>query len=361
MNLSIKGPAYATSPCLERETEYLLSGYDRFVRLHHLSTTQPELMTGGYFKSVLELTSFWRSLGFDLHCVQMTPGELEGSILVERAADLTLVSMKSNQSLLVQGQRNPNYLAFCLKNTSRTDMHRVWGDPIPPNSLHGFCRGLTEAFFQTTPGSHLSIGLIPLERFKSLEKLDASGSFMEAFETSNTAVLPEKEFQRIRALLQIRPLQPEQAPNDLRIDLLEAQLLDSFSDEHGVDLGLAPSPHRHALIRDLIHFAFENSTSALTLNQVCRSIFSSSTTITVSCRDVFGVGPMNLLKWIRLQQVQYVLQSPRRMEDMGCNGIQKVASHYGFRSRNHFASDYRKAFGESPLDTMKSGQMLSSS
>ena len=89
-------------------------------------------MTGGHFKSVLELTSFWRSLGFDLHCVQMTPGELEGSILVERAADLTLVSMKSNQSLLVQGQRNPNYLAFCLENTSQTDMHRIWGRSNPP-------------------------------------------------------------------------------------------------------------------------------------------------------------------------------------------------------------------------------------
>ena len=332
---------------------------DFFVRPHLLAESKPELITGGHFRSVLELTSFWRSLGFDLNCVQMTPGELEGSVLVERAACLTLVSMKSNQSLLVQGQRNPRVVAFCLENTSKTELHRVWGDPIPPHSLHGFCTSLTEAFFQTTPGSHLSIGLIPIERFKSLARLDATGSFMEAFETCNTAVLPPAEFQRIRALLQISPLKPNQTTSKLTIDLLEAQLLDSFRDRDSAQLGQAPSPHRHALIRELVQFAFENSTSALTLSQVCRSIFTSSTTITVGCRDVFGVGPMNLLKWIRLQQVQYVLQSPVRMESMGCNSIQEVAAHYGFRSRNHFASDYRKAFGESPFDTMKSGRFLS--
>ena len=329
------------------------------MRPHHLAEPQQKLITGGHFRSVLELTCFWKSLGFDLNCVQMTPGELEGSVLVERAACLTLVSIKSNQSLLVQGQRNPRVVAFCLENSSQTELHRVWGDPIPPNSLHGFCTGLTEAFFQTTPGSHLSIGLIPIDRFKSLEKLDATGSLMEAFETCNTAVLPASDFLRMRELLRITALKSNQPGSDLTIDLLEAQLLEIFSDQQDVHLGLAPSPHRHALIRELVHFAFENSTSALTLNQVCRSIFTSSTTITVSCREVFGVGPMNLLKWVRLQQVQYALQSRSRMESMGCCSIQDVAAHYGFRSRNHFASDYRKAFGESPFDTMKSGRLLS--
>ena len=94
-------------------------------------------MTGEHSKSALELTSFWRSLGFDLHCVQMTPGSLR-SILVERADDLTLVSMKSNQSFLVQGQRNPSYLAFCLENTSQTDIPRL-GRSNLPHSPHGFC------------------------------------------------------------------------------------------------------------------------------------------------------------------------------------------------------------------------------
>jgi AraC family ethanolamine operon transcriptional activator len=67
---------------------------------------------------------------------------------------------------------------------------------------------------------------------------------------------------------------------------------------------------------------------------------------------VFGVGPMNLLKWVRLQQVQYVLQSRVRMESMGYTSIQDVAVHYGFRSRNHFARDYRQLFGEAPKKTL---------
>ena len=290
----------------------------------------------------------------------MTPGELEGTVLVERADWLTLVSVKCNQSLLIQGQRNPKVLAFCLENSSRTEMHHVWGDPIQPQSLNGFCRGLTEAFFQTTPGSHLSLALIPIERVQSLDQLDASGCLMETFESSNTAVLPTADFQRIRELLQITPSSSSLPGAHRKCDLLEAQLLETFSHDKSADLEPAPPPDRHALSRELVQFAFENSTSSLTLNDVCRSIFTSSTTITVSCREVFGVGPMNLLKWIRLQQVQYVLQCNQRMDTLGYRSIHEVAAHYGFRSRNHFASDYRKAFGESPFATMKSARLASS-
>ena len=135
---------------------------------------------------------------------------------------------------------------------------------------------------------------------------------------------------------------PGSAPGaPLKCDLLEAQLLETFSDGESAELAPTFPPDRHALSRELVQFAFENSTSALTLNDVCRA-FSPSTTITVSCRDVFGVGPMNLLKWIRLQQVQYVLQCNQRMDQLGYKNIHEVAAHYGFRSRNHFASDYRK-------------------
>ena len=290
----------------------------------------------------------------------MTPGELDGSVLVERADWLTLVSVKCNQSLLVQGQRNPKVLAFCLENSSHTEMHRLWGEPIQPQSLNGFCRGLTESFFQTTPGSHLSIALIPIERFQALDQLDAGGCLMETFDSCNTAVLATADFQRIRELLQITPSRSPLPGAPLKCDLLEAQLLETFSDGESAELAPAPPPDRHALSRELVQFAFENSTSALTLNDVCRSIFTSSTTITVSCRDVFGVGPMNLLKWIRLQQVQYVLQCNQRMEKLGYKNIHEVAAHYGFRSRNHFASDYRKAFGESPITTMKSAKYFAS-
>ena len=53
---------------------------------------------------------------------------------------------------------------------------------------------------------------------------------------------------------------------------------------------------------------------------------------------------MALLKQIRLSQVQHAI---------GSYTVQAIASHHGFKSRNHFTRDYRSQFGESPSATLQ--------
>ena len=38
---------------------------------------------------------------------------------------------------------------------------------------------------------------------------------------------------------------------------------------------------------------------------------------------------------------------------IGVSTVHQIACHYGFRSRNHFARDYRSQFGESPSATLQ--------
>ena len=261
--------------------------------------------------------------------------------------------MACNQALLVQGKRNPKCLHFCLENTKHISMHRVWGEPIQPNSLHGFCSKISESFFQTTPNCQISIAMIPFRRFINLAELDSSASFMDEIENTNTITLNIERFEQIRRLIKPRCSSNPKKRDPLHAELLEAQLLDSLSKSQHQSSTPIDLFHRHALIRELVNFGFENSTSPLSLQQVCRSLFSSPTTITVGCRELFGLGPMALLKRVRLQQVQRVLQDQDLQKSINCASVHEVATHFGFASRNHFARDYRTIFGESPLATMK--------
>ena len=62
---------------------------------------------------------------------------------------------------------------------------------------------------------------------------------------------------------------------------------------------------------------------------------------------------MNLMKNIRLGQVQLSLSHPEIRHRMGHHTVRSISAHYGFQSRNHFARDYRLFFGETPSATLQ--------
>lgn len=308
------------------------------------------------FRSATEATELWTSLGCELKFVQLTAGAMRGHLSVETCGEVNIVTLSCNQGLLVKGQRNPNYLHVSLENTNNIDMHRVWGEPIQPNSVHGFCRDIQESFFQTTPGCQVRVAMVPLRRFESLARLDGAADFMTIIESSNSMVLSGDNFLQMKQLMTPSSQKDGSRINSMDGELIEAHLVDSFS-KINRNLCKSVNPqHRHNLIRELVDFAFKNSTSPLKLQDVCHNLFSSPTTITVGCREMFGLGPMALLKRVRLQQVQHVLQNPDLQKSLDCTTIQRISERFGFSSRNHFARDYRTTFGESPLTTMQTSR-----
>lgn len=109
------------------------------------------------------------------------------------------------------------------------------------------------------------------------------------------------------------------------------QLQGTASGELGVGTGL---------MKDFVAWGFENTGQAITLNDLCATIFASRSSIVHHCRQSFGTDPMALLKQIRLSQVHHALSSPEVQQTIGGNTVHEIAWHYGFQSRNHFARDY---------------------
>ena len=97
-----------------------------------------------------------------------------------------------------------------------------------------------------------------------------------------------------------------------------------------------------------MRFPFESSTEPIRLRAICKALFTTKMTLTVSCCVMLGYGPMALLRRIRLQQVHEVLSNPGLRQQLWCHTVHQAAEYFGFASRNHFAGAFRDLFTVTP-------------
>ena len=64
------------------------------------------------------------------------------------------------------------------------------------------------------------------------------------------------------------------------------------------------------------------------------------------------MGPMELLRLIRLEQVNYVLRSNELRKSLELSKVGDIANHFGFASRGHFSASYQSQYGETPRQTL---------
>jgi len=75
----------------------------------------------------------------------------------------------------------------------------------------------------------------------------------------------------------------------------------------------------------------------------------SASSLYAGFRDFRNSSPMAYLKQVRLQRVNEELQNANQASET----IAQIALRWGFHHLGHFATDYKKMFGESPSDTLR--------
>ena len=297
------------------------------------------------FNSALGLSATLERVGFEMGVAQLSRGTLHGVIRLGGSKQLPVLSIQTNQDLVVYGNRRPGVLPFTLNISDKQPVVR--GEETHQGSLHGFHAGLSDVFFQLPAGAHIQAALVSQTRFEQLATATGDHQTLDVIHRSNSANLHPQRFKEISALIQAQLMGGGQD------DLVEVAALEALSPHHlqgtaSGDLGV-----RAGLMKDLIAWGFENTGQAITLDDLCTTIFASRSAIVHHCRQTFGTGPMALLKQIRLSQVHHALSSPEVQHAIGSYTVQAIASHHGFQSRNHFARDYRNQFGESPSATLQ--------
>ena len=295
----------------------------------------------------------WRKLGCDYNVIQVSPGPLHGRLRVNCQDGILLVSMQADQALLVEGARNPRWLPFTIEHTDNYGDHRHFGESLAPNALAGFNSQLKESLMRTSPGgNHIGAVLIDRRRVDSWAELGRSAEISDQVEKNNTALLCSSDHHALSQLMAPPPWRGVDASYPFPAELLEAKLIECLSPQSSTHVQPVLKTHHSDLVKELVRFAFQESTEPIRLSTVCKALFTTKTTLTVSCREMFGYGPMALMRRVRLQQVHEVLSNPSLQQQLGCHTVQQAAQYFGFASRNHFARAYRELFAVTPSTTM---------
>ncbi len=261
--------------------------------------------------------------------------------------------MQADQALLVEGTRHPRWLPFTIEHTNNYSDHRHFGESFAPNALAGFNTKMKETLMRTSPGGNrIAAALVDRRRIDTWVELMGASEIANRMEHNNTAILPPMVHRKLRQLMVLPAWQGADVPQPFQADFLEAQLIESLSPETSALLHPVQKNHHTDLVQELVRFSFRSSMTPISLGSVCQMLFTTKTTLTVSCREMFGYGPMALMRRIRLQQVHEALSNPDLQQRLGCYTVQQTAEHFGFASRNHFASAYRDLFAETPRTTL---------
>ena len=294
------------------------------------------------------LEGLLQRLGFQMRVVQISRGPLLGHLSATRSAGGLLLQLTTNQCLSCSGSRNQRWLAIALEQTNNLEMHRLRGEPVGPCSVQGFNRNLTESIWQVSPHSHLSLLVIPVKRILDLIALDPSTALQEVIDTSNVVTFQPSHFKALKSFLLSRDIHGYAAQ-----DTLDALLVECFMRPDNISTAGIPLSNRAELMQDLLNYGFSNPSEAISLKDLSKALLKSSSSIAKASREQFGVSPMQLLKQIRLQQVQNLLIDPELQQQLGTQSIHSIAKRYGFTAPNHFARDYKTMFGENPRQTFQ--------
>ncbi|MGY3609158.1 MULTISPECIES: helix-turn-helix domain-containing protein [unclassified Bradyrhizobium] len=94
--------------------------------------------------------------------------------------------------------------------------------------------------------------------------------------------------------------------------------------------------------------ALSRADQALSISDICRTLAVSERTLRNAFAKVHGVPPCRRLRMLRLLHARKVLLAA----DRKLTTVTKVAAAFGFGELGRFSVEYRKAFGESPSQTL---------
>ena len=125
-----------------------------------------------------------------------------------------------------------------------------------------------------------------------------------------------------------------------------------FSDQKiGGEISLKLT-HRHELCKDLVFWGYDNIYQPISLEKVAAEIHTTSASLSQGCKELLGIGPMTVLRYIRLEHIYQILSDRDIRSKYDLINIEEVREKFGFKTRGNFAALYRKYFNETPRETL---------
>ena len=308
---------------------------------------------------VEDLNHWLKVIGLDLELMQLQPGPLQAECLLVRLEHLQLLRLWLSRPLLSLGSkpRNSFIISLSLQPLLPGPVSlQAHGEELPEQSVYGLDPG-REVHLLTPQGYDLA--LLCMDQGSLLGKADALGcpELERPFRQHNWLRLDPDRLAEIRrfliGLFQLAEVQPDllaalEQRRRLTGDLLPL-VLEALVDGIERHSGKRREPARIDLVKQVEAWARVNPTTPICLEDLCQIAYASRRSLMRGFREHLGMGPMAFLKLRRLHGVHAALlrHGPEAVQ------VQELAADWGFHNAGHFARDYRRQFGELPLQTLR--------
>lgn len=287
---------------------------------------------------------------------QLTPGRFEGVLCEALFAGIQIFRERTSQAVHESGAGRPDSWMFGVPVVLQGDGYFA-GRPVGPDSLIVLnCRGEMDL---RLPGATDLIGVsMPAAALRDyafdIDECDIDAVFREVSVVS----LPHESMRRLRSFLLLAFESICDHPGRLQHTgarrILEQAIFRSVSAalfSHMDDHVMVPGPTRgHALVTRAQEYMRRHVDEPLTIEDLCRELQVSRRTLQYAFREVLHLNPV---AWLRAMRLNGVRRALRRGHDDDTVTVQDVAARWGFWHLSHFASDYRRMFGELPSETLQ--------
>ncbi len=305
------------------------------------------------------LTARLRAFGVDVDVLQLHPGQLRAECLLLPLEHLRLFRIQLSIPVLSIGNKPSNCFAFSLSLTAPEPGPlglQAHGETLPEHSVYGL--NPDQEVHLLTPAGY-DLALLFIDQRALLDRAEALGcpDLDRAFRRYNWLRLEPSRLAEMRAFLnslfqlaedQPALLQAIEQRRRLAGDLLPL-VLEALVDGIERHSGKQRPPARIDLVKQVEAWARDNPTTPICLDDLCRIAFASRRSLMRGFREHLGMGPMSYLKLRRLHGTHAALLR----HDPQSVSVQKLAAEWGFHNAGHFARDYRRQFGELPLQTLR--------
>ena len=209
------------------------------------------------FHSAQGLSATLERAGLQIDIAQLSSGTLHRVVRLGGSRQLPVLSIQTNQNLVLHGNRRPGVLPFSL---NISDQHPVVpGEETQQGSLHGFQAGLSDVFFQLPAGSHIQVALVSQTRFEQLATATGDQQTLDVIYRSNSANLHPQRFDEISTLIQ------SQLMGGGQDDLVEVAALEALSPHQLQGTASGELGVRAGLMKVVVAWVFKNTGQAITL------------------------------------------------------------------------------------------------
>ena len=305
------------------------------------------------FSSAAELSFLIEGLGQRVDVIQLEVGRLNGVFQSEVIGGAVLLSITTNRRLLLYGERQPGVISVSLEVNGQLDHHAAHGQRIDdPFTVTGMKPDLSEIYCQLSAGSGNLFALVRHAQFDAFARSCGHPRVADCLYEANQQRLTPMAFAGLRQAMLNRLERPDCFAGPHATEQLFTILLEALMCEQEGSFVPFKQTSRAHVVKDFVRWSLSDELAPVGLEEVSQRVFSSRRTLIQGCQESFAIGPMELLRYIRLHRVNAALADPSIRQKLGLERVQEVARHYGFLSRGHFARAYQDLFECSPAATL---------